>query len=156
MRHTATDAETRLWSRLRARRLDGWKFRRQHPIGPYILDFYCPDARLAVELDGGQHAEDQELVYDEERTRRLEESGIRVLRLWNDQALKHTDTALEVILRALRTPLTPTLSPRGGEGESHSPLPPGERDRVRGSSSSNPSRRRKQHPEQPLARGNHA
>ena len=118
MRHVAPDAEMRLWSRLRSRRLAGWKFRRQYPACGFILDFYCVEARLAIELDGGGHAKAEEAAYDEERSRRLSRSGIRVLRFWDDLALKETDTVLEVIVRELERgeasatqPPHPTLSP---------------------------------------------
>lgn len=116
MRHAGSDAEARLWSRLRDRRLQGWKFRRQHPLGPFILDFYCPDARLAVELDGGGHALDAQAAYDAERTRNLGRCGIRILRFWNHVVLRDTDEVLEQILKALNEPLTPTLTPQAGRG----------------------------------------
>ena len=113
MRHVPTDAELRLWSRLRDRRLSGWKFRRQYPACGFILDFYCPEASLAVELDGGGHAMPEQASYDAERARRLSERGIRVLRFWDDQALRQRDTVLEMIAKALGTgkPPHPSLSP---------------------------------------------
>ena len=113
MRHSGPDAEMRIWSRLRGRRLCGWKFRRQSPACGFILDFYCPEARLAVELDGGGHAMPMQAAYDEERARRLSECGIRVLRFWDDQALEETDAVLEMIVEALGTgsPPHPSLSP---------------------------------------------
>ncbi len=74
LRKDSPDAEKLLWFHLRAKRFAGFKFRRQHPCDPYILDFYCPRRRLAVELDGGQHFEDAALRYDERRTRALESS----------------------------------------------------------------------------------
>jgi very-short-patch-repair endonuclease len=121
-RRRPTDAEARLWSRLRDRRLQGWKFRRQFPVGTFILDFYCPDASLAVELDGGGHALQVSAVYDDARRAWLAKNGIRVLRFWNDQALAQTETVLEQILEALEasrySPLTPP--------HPH-PLPKGER-----------------------------
>jgi very-short-patch-repair endonuclease len=95
-----TDAEQRIWVHLRAKRLAGFKFRRQHRMGRYVVDFVCPDARLVVELDGGQHLERQ--TYDAERTAYLESLGYRVLRFWNDDVLVRTHEVLEVILRALR------------------------------------------------------
>ena len=87
LRREMTDAESKLWYHLRAHGLAGFKFRRQHPFGPYVLDFYCPIARLVIELDGGQHFEPETLVRDAERTRYLEESGLRVLRFTNFEAL---------------------------------------------------------------------
>ncbi len=95
LRREMTDAERLLWSRLRRRQMFGDKFRRQQPLGPYIVDFVCLDKRLIVELDGGQHAEQQE--YDAERTRWLEEQGFRVLRFWNNQVFDEPESVLRVI-----------------------------------------------------------
>jgi very-short-patch-repair endonuclease len=100
LRQRQTDAETLVWQLLRNRALDGWKFRRQHPIPPYVLDFYCHDARLAVELDGGQHAD--AVQYEERRAAYLAAAGIRVLRSWDDEVLKQTEAVLEAIWRALQ------------------------------------------------------
>lgn len=94
-----TDAERYLWYRLRARRLGGFKFRRQAPIGPYITDFVCIEAGLVVEADGGQHAERE--AEDADRTAYLEDLGYRVLRFWNHEILNKTDAVLERILREL-------------------------------------------------------
>jgi very-short-patch-repair endonuclease len=77
LRASATDAEIRLWSRLRRRQLEGFRFRRQQPMGSYIVDFFCPDAKLIVEVDGGQHAES---TTDERRTQWLEAQGYHVVR----------------------------------------------------------------------------
>jgi adenine-specific DNA-methyltransferase len=85
LRRDDTVAEARLWAALRDRRLGGFKWRRQVPRGAYILDFYCADARLVVELDGGQHSE--AVRYDERRTAWLEAQGLQVLRFWNHQIL---------------------------------------------------------------------
>jgi very-short-patch-repair endonuclease len=101
MRHVPTDAEAKMWLFLRDRRLAGWRFRRQHFVADHILDFYCPEGRLAVELDGGGHADDDKIAADARRTAALQERGIRLLRFWHDQALRDTDTVLEMILRAL-------------------------------------------------------
>ncbi|WP_211259128.1 endonuclease domain-containing protein [Dyella japonica] len=110
-----TDAEQLLWHHLRNRRLQGWKFRRQNEIGLYVVDFVCPDAGLVLELDGGQHGD--QLIYDEARTRKLEEQGYRVLRFWNNDVLTNTESVLEVILEALASPdPSPQPSPRRGEG----------------------------------------
>ena len=95
LRTTATDAEVCLWYCLRSGRLGGLKFRRQHPLPPYILDFYCEAAKLAVELDGSQHGGED----DAARTLKLEREGIMVLRFWNDQALKETEAVLQEIYR---------------------------------------------------------
>ena len=90
-----------MWFHLRAKRLAGFKFRRQPPCGPYILDFYCPDRRLAVELDGGQHFEPEAEAYDERRTMYLSARGINVLRFANDVVFREREAVLEEIARAL-------------------------------------------------------
>ncbi|MCD7099591.1 endonuclease domain-containing protein [Stenotrophomonas sp. MMGLT7] len=99
LRNAPTDAERHLWYRLRRRELAGHRFRRQVPVGGYIVDFACPSARLALELDGGQHLQQRD--YDMQRTRHLQALGWRVLRYWNDDVLLRTDAVLEDILRAL-------------------------------------------------------
>ena len=93
-----TDAERRLWSRLRDRQLGGYKFRRQAPIGDYIDDFLCEEKRLVVEVDGGQHAD---LGKDQARTAVLESLGYRVVRYWNNEVLATTDGVLEHLLGEL-------------------------------------------------------
>jgi very-short-patch-repair endonuclease len=99
MRHSPTDAEMRLWGNTRAGRLTGYKFRRQQPIGCYIVDFVCFEERLVIEMDGGQHLDAQ--FSDAVRTEWLESQGFRVLRFWNDDVLLRTNLVLEVILKAL-------------------------------------------------------
>jgi BirA family biotin operon repressor/biotin-[acetyl-CoA-carboxylase] ligase len=99
LRGSSTDAEQHLWYRLRARRLAGHKFRRQHPIARHVADFACEEARLVVKLDGGQHSDS---VTDAERTRALEAAGYQVLRFWNNDVLQNTDGVLEEILNTLR------------------------------------------------------
>jgi len=101
LRTFQTPAERNFWYNVRAHRLAGYKFRRQHPIGPYIVDFVCLSARLIVELDGGQHAGQQE--YDEKRDAFLKERCFRVLRIWNNEMLKNRDVVLELVLQALRS-----------------------------------------------------
>ena len=103
LRVNATDAERILWSVLRGRRLAALRFRRQQPIGPYVVDFFCPSAKLIVELDGGQHGADQNIAYDENRTRFLEAKGYRVLRFWNAEVMKDRDTIAEAICRAAQS-----------------------------------------------------
>jgi adenine-specific DNA-methyltransferase len=100
LRKNTTDAETLLWRHLRDRRLAGFKFRRQHVIGHYIVDFLCPLEKLIVELDGGQHADGT--AYDERRTGYLESKGYRVVRFWNNDALRDVDSVLVVILGLLQ------------------------------------------------------
>lgn len=99
LRTNSTEAEKRLWQALRNRQLAGYKFRRQHLIPPYIVDFVCLEHRLIIELDGGQHAEAQE--YDAARTITLEKLGYQVLRFWNNEFLEDTQAALEKVLRNL-------------------------------------------------------
>lgn len=101
LRLNSTDAERWLWSRLRAHQLEGFKFRRQVPVGPYIADFLCAEPALIVELDGGQHAE--AVAKDQGRTLYLEAQGYRVLRFWNNEGLQEGEEVLEEILRALRS-----------------------------------------------------
>lgn len=110
LRGAGTDAERELWYHLRAGRLNGLKFRRQHPIPPYIVDFCCEAAKLVVELDGSQHDE----ITDQARTRFLEAQGLKVLRFWDNDVLQQTEAVLEAILGAAgnRT-LTPTPLPEG-------------------------------------------
>ncbi len=98
LRRNLTDAEQRLWSRLRRRQVLGWKFRRQLPIGPYIADFVCLEAKIVVEIDGGQHGGAE----DHERDEWLDREGYRVLRFWNNEVLAETDAVLEVIAMELR------------------------------------------------------
>src|SRR5688500_16026408 len=101
MRKAPTDAEQKLWFLLRDRKLAGFKFRRQYPAFGYLLDFYCASARLAVELDVGQHAEPPVREYDEKRTRTLEDHGIRILRFWDPDVLTSPDAVREAIYAAL-------------------------------------------------------
>ena len=97
LRKNSTDAEDKLWYRLRARQIGDLKFRRQHPIGPYVIDFYCPAAMLAVELDGGQHAEAAHQAADRRRESYLAKRGVTVLRFWNHQVLADIETVLVAI-----------------------------------------------------------
>ena len=101
LRRHMTEPERLLWYFLRARRFAGYKFRRQHPIGPFIADFACVEQRLVVEADGGQHAES---ATDPRRTRWLENQGWRVLRFWNDDIMRQTDDVLDEIRKALERP----------------------------------------------------
>jgi len=116
LRRRQTDAERRLWARLRDRRLLGVKFTRQMPIGPYVVDFCCRERKLIVELDGGQHS--THVDYDAGRTAFLQALGYRVLRSWDNDALASTDGVLQRIVEALTSPRpSPRPSPRRGEGE---------------------------------------
>jgi very-short-patch-repair endonuclease len=95
LRRDGTGVERRLWQRLRNSQLGDAQFRRQHPAGRYVLDFYCPALALAVELDGGQHAE--AATRDRERDRWLKQKGVTVLRFWNSDVTENLDGVLEVI-----------------------------------------------------------
>ena len=95
MRHTATDAEHLMWQIIRAKRFMNLKFRRQHVIAPYIVDFYCHELGLVIELDGSQHGTDDAIEYDAERTKFLEVLGLKVVRYWNHDVLGRTDVVLE-------------------------------------------------------------
>ncbi|MCO6392188.1 DUF559 domain-containing protein [Aliihoeflea aestuarii] len=144
LRDDETDAEMRLWRELRNRRLNGFKFARQVPLGPYFADFVCCEVKLVGEVDGSQHAES---VHDERRTLFLNGAGYSVLRFWNGEVLQEREAVLDTILAALEGRLNPspgrfaaTLSP-AGRGERSSltfpdftnaarqaaPLPAGER-----------------------------
>jgi very-short-patch-repair endonuclease len=115
LRRNQTHAERRLWFRLRDRRFGGWKFRRQFPIDRFVVDFFCADAHLIIELDGGRHAVRTDA--DESRTRILGAMGYPVLRFWNNDVMQNIDGVLEEIIVALEQhrsePPHPTLSPTG-------------------------------------------
>ena len=101
LRNRSTDAERALWRRLRARQISGVKFRRQAPIGNYIVDFISYDARIVIELDGGQHAASPQYERDVERDRWLEEQGFLVLRFWNSDVLLNMAGVLSRVLEAI-------------------------------------------------------
>ena len=100
LRSNQTEAEKTLWSKLRRQQLDGYRFRRQHPIGPYIVDFVCLAEKLVVEVDGSQHADDQDP--DADRTAWLESRGYRVVRFWNNDVSRNIDGVVAVIRDAVR------------------------------------------------------
>jgi very-short-patch-repair endonuclease len=118
LRRSQTDAERLLWFRLRDRRLAGWKFKRQVPIDRFVVDFFCADAKLIVELDGGQH--DHNKARDADRTRVLESMGYLVLRFWNHDVMGNMDGVLEAILS--------TVDQHKSEPPHPTPLPCGERE----------------------------
>jgi very-short-patch-repair endonuclease len=107
LRRNSTDAEKKLWSKLRNQQLGKLKFYRQYSIGSYILDFYCPKVRLAIELDGGQHAEAQQEFYDKIRSNYLKQYNIRILRFWNNEVLKNTEGIILKIVENLTPPSLP-------------------------------------------------
>ncbi|OGL65879.1 hypothetical protein A3B21_02245 [Candidatus Uhrbacteria bacterium RIFCSPLOWO2_01_FULL_47_24] len=100
LRHNATDAENKLWYFIRNRQLGGYKFRRQHPVGPYTTDFCCEEMCMIVEIDGSQHG--ARVKKDATRTRYLENHGYRVIRFGADTAVRETEVVLETILTELR------------------------------------------------------
>jgi len=103
LRRQQTDVERKLWARLRARQIFGLKFRRQHPIGNYIVDFCCLEKKLVIELDGSQHAWDVEA--DRRRSQVLMDSGYRVLRFWNNELIENLDGVLQRICDVAKDPL---------------------------------------------------
>jgi very-short-patch-repair endonuclease len=104
LRSNQTDAELHLWYRLRRKQILGVQFYRQKPIGNYIADFYAPAARLVIELDGAQHSESDRANYDGQRTRDLEQLGLKVVRFDDRQVLLETESVLEAILQCLENP----------------------------------------------------
>ena len=97
LRKRTTDTEQLLWQCLRAKHFEGLKFRRQQPIGPYIVDFVCLEKKIIVELDGGQHALPEEMRNDKKRDQWFEGQGYKVLRLWDNEMLSNIRGVLEVI-----------------------------------------------------------
>jgi very-short-patch-repair endonuclease len=100
LRKNSTEAESTLWKHLRNRQLEGHKFRRQVPLGQYVVDFVCFEHRLIIEIDGGHHQ--TQTAYDNERTKWLESQGFRVLRFWNNEILGQIDGVSQAILKALQ------------------------------------------------------
>ena len=115
LRRNSTDAERVIWNALRAHRLNGASFRRQTPIGPYVVDFVCPMANLVVELDGGQHFEDAKIKQDSRRDAFLALKGFRVLRFSNHDVMTNRQGVLETIAAGLVAP-PPQPSPASGGG----------------------------------------
>ena len=118
LRRNMTDAEHKLWRQLRASRFAGYKFKRQAPLGKFVVDFVAPSAKLIIEIDGGQHAEQAQ--DDAMRTAFLEQNGYRVLRFWNDDVLLRSEAVFDSIynvLMATNSPLSPDLSPVNGREE---------------------------------------
>ena len=111
LRKNMTDVERLLWLKIRSRQLLGYRFRRQHPIKNYIVDFVCLDSKLIIELDGGQHIDQHD--YDERRDKVLNQEGFEVLRFWNNEIIENLDGVLEVVCEHL-PPSQP--SPSNGEG----------------------------------------
>jgi adenine-specific DNA-methyltransferase len=112
LRREQTDVERTLWKALRSRQLSGLKFRRQHPVGPYIVDFCCLELKLAIELDGGQHALQTDA--DARRSQSLARKGYCVLRFWNHEVLMNLEGVLQRIAESAMP--SPLPSPQNGEG----------------------------------------
>jgi very-short-patch-repair endonuclease len=111
-----TGPEARLWSRLRARQLQGLKFRRQHGIGPYIVDFYCPEQSFVIEVDGDSHADADQIMKDKQREAYMQSLGLRIIRYINDDIVKNLDGVLEDLVERLSSRSTsphPSLPRRG-------------------------------------------
>lgn len=105
-----TEAERALWKHIRLRQLGGYKFRRQQPLGQYVVDFICFEKRLIIEVDGGQHSE--QISYDSKRSQCFENQGYRLLRFWDNEVLKNTEAVVETILKTLELEdNTPHLHP---------------------------------------------
>lgn len=117
LRKRMTDAERLLWRHLRNRELGGWKFRRQYPVGPFIVDFICVEKNVVIEVDGGQHAENEAL--DLQRSAYLNKMGYRVVRLWNNEVLQETEGVLtaifEILANGKQNSPSPQPSPPSGE-----------------------------------------
>ena len=114
LRDDMTLAEKKLWQAMRGKQLDGLRFRRQHPIGPYIADFACIDKSLVIELDGGQHQD--QVAYDEQRTAFMVQQGWQVLRFWNNDVLNNLEGVLMKAIDFLTTAPPSQPSPWEGEG----------------------------------------
>ena len=122
LRNHATETEQHLWRYLRGHQLGGHRFRRQVPIGNYIADFACLEAKLIIELDGGQHQEQAE--YDARRDLQMEAQGFRVLRFWDNQVFQETQAVLEVILQVLEERTSPHPSPPPRHAQRKEQTPP--------------------------------
>lgn len=127
LRRNQTDAEKVFWSQVRNRQFNGMRFFRQYSLGPYILDFYCPTVKLAVELDGGQHNQSKNREYDTFRSEYLKAHGIEVIRFWDNEVLLDIQSVLNKLFLKV-TPLSSPLRLRGeigglykGEGQRCSP-----------------------------------
>ncbi len=115
MRKHPTDAENLLWQYLHAKKLGGFKFRRQHPIGKYIVDFICLKKKLAIELDGGQHAKKRVASEDRTRDEWMKSQGFKILRIWNHEVLQNLEGVLEIIADECKSPSPFSPPIKGGE-----------------------------------------
>jgi very-short-patch-repair endonuclease len=116
LRRSLTNAEVILWSRLRKKQLNGYVFRRQHPIGPFIADFACIAEKLIIEIDGATHSTVKEIAHDQRRTAFLEDRGWKVLRVTNPDVYENLEGVLEAIASKLPPPsASPPPPPQAGE-----------------------------------------
>ena len=115
LRREMSEAERQLWRHLRGRQMGGCKFRRQYPLGHYVVDFVCLEARLIIEVDGGQHAD--QVDYDQWRTEWLEQQGFQVLRFWNHEVLNHIEGVKAAIWQVLYLEAQPPFQPSPSQGE---------------------------------------
>jgi very-short-patch-repair endonuclease len=127
LRRRQTPEERKLWARLRDRRLNGLKFRRQEPCGRFIADFFCEDANLIIEVDGSQHAEPEKTLADHARTEQLNALGFEVIRVWNVDVKTNISGVLDGILDKAMRRLSPSSTPSGyllpkGEGSTRQEL----------------------------------
>jgi len=113
LRRDATDVEAKLWSKLRGGQIGGHSFRRQHPAGPYVLDFYCPALGLAVELDGGQHGGPKHAMRDRRRDEWFRQHGVQVIRFWNSDVTGNMPGVLEQINAAAEERAVSKKTPTG-------------------------------------------
>jgi len=109
LRKNQTDAERAFWAHVRNRRFHGMRFLRQYSVGPYILDFYCPQMRVAIELDGGQHNRPEGSKYDVERSEYLRDHGIDVLRFWDHEVLQNMQGVLARVEERVTPPDLPLI-----------------------------------------------
>lgn len=117
LRRNQTEAERAFWAQVRNSQLCGIRFFRQYSIGPYILDFYCPAIRLAVEIDGGQHLDAENREYDEARSEYLQAQGINVIRFWNHEVLQNMQGVLLKIEETITPPHLPLPQGEGQDGK---------------------------------------
>jgi very-short-patch-repair endonuclease len=100
-RQNPTPAESKLWQELRRKNLSGFKFRRQHPVAGYILDFYCPKAKIGIEVDGEIHKQSSQIEHDKQRTEDLAAIGVKIIRFWNAEIMNDVESVLEKIVEVI-------------------------------------------------------